>query len=226
MQGLLDNPDSIGAIRKSVPKFSKDTFDLPSWLTTISSKASKKLFEANITSSKLVPNFSLDDIYALGQDCISLVLAVLDPKSSGVVSSVLPPLDLQKELFHSGLPLPAEHCSRLPDLICKEFQHVLLDLCSVDYSSARKRLSLFTKSLPLISLKAKQSVACEEVDAMDKTGQWYQAFVVTSNSKSSLIHFMVSRFAHIGLCCTRLSHLIAALARKCANDLAGLAAHL
>ena len=202
-------------------------FDLPSWLIAISSKASKQLFQANIGSSKLAGNFSLDDIFAHGQDCISQVLCVLDPKASGVMSCVLPPLDLQRELFHSGLPLPAEHWSRLPDLICTDFQHLLSDLSCGSLSNAKQRLSFFTRSLPLISVKARQSVAaCEEVDAMDKTGQWYQAFVISSDSKSSLVHFMVGFFACVDCVAVHTIVTCNAHARKCNDYLAGLAAHL
>ncbi len=164
----------------------------------MSCQAATKLLHSN--SQLCVESFRLDDIFAHVQDCITKVISVLDPtlsdKDSTTLSvkdsSLLQPHSLQQKLLDSDLPLREEHRSQLPDLIHREFQFVLSDLSSGDVLNARKRYMNFARSLPLISLKDKDSSACKAVDAMDCHGKWYQAFVISSSPKSTLVHFMVS----------------------------------
>jgi hypothetical protein len=182
-----------GAIRKSLLKSDKK-FDFKSWLTNISCQASKKLFQTKNDGSQSVGSFSLDGIFTLGKECISQVLSVLDPTLSGTLSFLVSHDKIQSDFFNSELPLFEEHRSRLPDLICQVFQNFLSDLSAGAHCNAKNNLSIFTKSLSLISTKGKNSAAFREIDAMDSHGSWYQAFEISSNSKSSLIHFMVRIF--------------------------------
>lgn len=156
----------------------------------MSCQAATKLLHSN--SQLCVESFRLDDIFAHIQDCITKVISVLDPTLSDKDSSLLQPHSLLQKLLDSDLPLREEHRSQLPDLIHREFQFVLSDLSSGDVLNARKRYTNFARSLPLISLKDKDSSACKAVDAMDCHGKWYQAFVISSSPKSTLVHFMVS----------------------------------
>ncbi len=117
---------------------------------------------------------------------------MLDSSPTGVVNSLLNFRDLERELFKSDMSLSVEHRSQLLDLICDCFQQFLSALSSGAHSEAKRHFTLYARHLPLISLKGKQPGVCEEIDAMDKYGKWYQAFVIKSSLQSSLIHFMVS----------------------------------
>ena len=169
-------------------------FDFKSWLVNISCQASKRLFQTKNNGSQFVSSFSLDSIFTLGKDCISQVLSVLDPTLSGTLSSLVSQDKIQSELFNFELPLLDEHRSQLPDLICQVLQIFLSDLSAGAHCNAKNHLSIFTKGLSLISSKGKLSSGFREIDAMDSHGSWYQAFEISSNSKSSLIHFMVRIF--------------------------------
>jgi hypothetical protein len=185
----------LGAIRKSAPKSAEKGFDLASWLMSISSKAAKTLFEANLASSTLDGVLALEAVFTCAQHCAAEVRAVLAPTSSEH-ESIWPSLfDLEQSLLSSELQLLVDRLPLLSDMICKQFQLFLSALSCRALSDAHKHLLFFTRSLPLISAKTKLSTACEEVDAMDSTGTWYQAFVVSRTPKSALVHFRVSNAA-------------------------------
>ena len=185
----------FAAIRKSVPKISSKQFDLSSWLADISCQASQKLFQENVSCSAVAGKFSLDDILAHGQLSISRVLSALEPSSSGPVHSLICFQDLLSNLFNSALHLSDELSSQLPDLICDCFQQFLSHLNSGALPQAQKCLTLYARLLPLIALRGEQPGVCEEIDAMDKYGKWYQAFVIKRSPESYLVHFMVSGVA-------------------------------
>ena len=177
-------------------KASEAKFVLATWLMDMSCQASKNLLQSKIATSPVPEHFSLECIFAEVDSCVSQVLSVLDPISSGTEGSLISSHVLRKKLLKSELPLHDNHRSQLPDLIYQEFQFLLLHLSSGDYLNARNRFLHFVMSLPLISLEKKQSTACKEIDAMDKHGKWYQAFLISSGPKSSLVHFMVRLCLH------------------------------
>ena len=137
----------------------------------------------------------MENMFSHSQDCITRALSVLDPTPAGVVKSLLNLQNLQKALFNTDLSLSSEQRAQLLDLICNCFQNFLSDLKSGALSQAKKHLYLYARHLPLISSKQLDEV-CAEIDAMDKYGKWYQAFVIRSGPQSSLIHFMV-RFSSL-----------------------------
>ncbi len=188
-------------------KASETKFVLGTWLTDISCQASKSLLQSKIATSPVPEHFSLERMFAEVDSCVSQVLSVVDPISSGTESSLISSDTLRKKLLKSELPLHDKHRCQLPDLIYQEFQFLLSDLSAGDYLNARNRFLHFAMSLPLISLEEKKSTACKEIDAMDKHGKWYQAFLISSSPKSSLVHFMVRICLHllISICSTFLN---------------------
>ena len=167
-------------------------FDLNHWVTTIIITSAHSRFKSKMAlSESLHPGFN-HSLIEQACSCVGEVLALLctsgDP--GAFFSAVkLPQIEAH---FFKNLPMSDAWAAQLPEFICTEVERMLACVDKSEKAAAFEHLSTVLRIMPLLLIRD----VFEEVDAMNKQGKWFQAFVVSGTASSKKVHFMGWQKSH------------------------------
>jgi hypothetical protein len=141
-------------------------------------------------SESLHPGFNHSIIEQACSD-VGEVLALL---FSGRRGAFFSPSKLQQieAHFFKNLPVSEAWATQLPEFVCAEIERMLSLVERSDKDAAFGIFSTVLRVMPLLLIRD----VFEEVDAMNKQGKWFQAFVVGATSSFKKIHFMGWQKSH------------------------------
>ena len=120
------------------------------------------------------------------------VLALLCPSGDrGAFFSAMKVPQIEAHFF-KNLPMSDAWAAQLPEFICAEIERVLTCVNNSEKAAAFEHLSTVLRIMPLLLIRD----VFEEVDAMNKQGKWFQAFIVRATPSSKKIHFMGWQKSH------------------------------
>lgn len=168
-------------------------FDLNHWVTTIVITAARSRFKSKMAlAESLHPGFNHGIIEQACSDVGEVLGLLLSSSSDGNFFS---PSKLQQieALFFKNLPVSEAWATQLPAFVCAEIERMLTLVNQSDKTAAFGVLSTILRIMPLLIIRD----AFEEVDAMNKQGKWFQAFVVEATPSMKRIHFMGWQKSHV-----------------------------
>ena len=171
-------------------------FDLNLWLTTIIITSAHSRFKSKVALSESCdPGFNHSIIEQACKN-VGEVIALLFPPSEPSTSTFANkfPVGLQQleAAFFKNLPMSPSWATHLPVFVCSEIESMLNFVEKSEKAPATDTFLTISRIIPLL-LKRE---SFEEVDAMNKQGKWFQAFVVHSTPSIKKIHFMGWQKSH------------------------------
>jgi hypothetical protein len=163
-------------------------FDLNHWVTSIVIAAAQSRFKSKMALSESFNHTIIE------QACNDLggVLELIYP--SGIQGSFFSASKVQaiEAYFFKTLPISEAWSDQLPAFICSEIERMLSFVEKSDKAAAFETFSTVLRIMPLLLLRD----TFEEVDAMNKQGKWFQAFVIHATASVKKIHFMGWQKSH------------------------------
>jgi hypothetical protein len=154
-------------------------------VTTIVITAARSRFKAKMTlSESLHPGFNHSIIEQACND-VGEVIALLFSGSHGAFFSSAKLQQIEAHFF-KNLPVSEAWATQLPEFVCGEIERMLDLVEKCDRNAAFGVFSTVLRVMPLLLTRD----VFEEVDAMNKQGKWFQAFVVDATSSFKRVHFM------------------------------------
>jgi hypothetical protein len=128
---------------------------------------------------------------------VSEVIALLFPpgqSGTSIFAANKLPVRLQQleASFFKNLPMSQPWTTHLPEFVCSEIESMLKFVEQSAKASAFDTFLTIARIIPLLLIRE----SFEEVDAMNKQGKWFQAFVVHATPSIKKIHFMGWQKSH------------------------------
>jgi hypothetical protein len=167
-------------------------FDFNLWVTSIVITCAHTRFKSKMAlSESLEPGFNHSIIEEACKNVDEVIALLFPSEVRGEFFSTIK-VQQMEAFFFKNLPMSQAWATHLPGFVASEIESLLSLIEKSDKTAAFQTFLTISRIMPLLLIRE----SFEEVDAMNKQGKWFQAFVVHATPSIKKIHFMGWQKSH------------------------------